>query len=338
MRVARALHDSGATGAIFRFRTLKPAPYLPILTYHRVGESSPSWELDQEVIDATPEAFTQQMEFVRRHYHVIGVDELCEFVAGATLPANSIAITFDDGYRDNLQTALPILKKVGVPAIFFVCSDYIERRKVFWWDRIHYQLKRSRKAEIELDYPRPMKLALGDEIDATISSLLRVVKDQFGLDLPRFLDALGRASEVEWSAEIERALADEHILTWDDVRTLRKAGMDVQSHTRTHRVLQTLSPEDLEEELQGSKRELEEQLGNPVRAISYPVGLDIKDSPKILEAIVRAGYQVGLTNVNGVNRFGAIDPYGLRRLVVDYSFTDSYFQSVLAIPSLIPPV
>ena len=91
-------------------------------------------------------------------------------------------------------------------------------------------------------------------------------------------------------------------MTWDQVRALARAGMDVESHGRRHRVLQTLDDATLDDELAGSRADLEAQLGRPVRAIAYPVGRRIAREARIRDALAAAGYRIGLTNQSGVNR------------------------------------
>jgi len=93
------------------------------------------------------------------------------------------------------------------------------------------------------------------------------------------------------------------IMTWDQIRALARAGMDVESHGRRHRVLQTLDAEALQDDLIGSRQELEAQLGRPVRALAYPVGRRIKGERHIRAALAAAGYQIGMSNQTGVNRW-----------------------------------
>jgi hypothetical protein len=107
-------------------------------------------------------------------------------------------------------------------------------------------------------------------------------------------------------------------------------------------VLQTLSPEALDDELLGSRQDLESQLGRPVRVLAYPVGRRIADEPHIRRAIAAAGYRVGMSNKTGVNRLWppvlrnvmpAIDPLDIRRLAIDRSMSDAMFLTQVAVPS-----
>src|SRR5205823_4216437 len=120
--------------------------------YHRI-EGALHSRFDDGVIDARPEVFDRQMALVKRHLNVVGIDELCEFAGGGALPTNPVCVTFDDGYRDNYEQALPILKRQGIKAIFFVAVNPIVERRLFWWDRVAYLIKSSAKQELDLPYP-----------------------------------------------------------------------------------------------------------------------------------------------------------------------------------------
>ncbi len=125
-------------------------------------------------------------------------------------------------------------------------------------------------------------------------------------------------------------------MRWDDVRWLADAGMAVESHTRSHRVLDTLDPAALRNELVGSRRDLELAIGRPVHAIAYPVGR--LPAPWIRRAVASAGYRVGLTNSGGVNHLWpaaiAFDRFGVRRVSTERSQSDALFLAEIAVPWL----
>jgi peptidoglycan/xylan/chitin deacetylase (PgdA/CDA1 family) len=105
-------------------------------------------------------------------------------------------------------------------------------------------------------------------------------------------------------------------------------------------VLETLEPDELRDELVGSRLDLEAQLGRPVRAIAYPVGR--RPPAWVRRAVADAGYQVGLTNASGVNHLWPvrlpwsrpIDPLDIRRLGTERTYSDALFLAQLAVPSL----
>jgi peptidoglycan/xylan/chitin deacetylase (PgdA/CDA1 family) len=309
--------------------------WITVLTYHRVARREEAGHLDEGVIDVTPDQLARQLAFVRRWFDPIGIEQLRAFACGhVRLPRNPLLVTFDDGYRDNHDVALPILLSHGVVATFFIATDYVERRQLYWWDRVSLLIQRSPRERLVLTYPRPETLPLGspDARRAAVKRAHRVIKDRRGLDLPRFLDELERAAGVVLSTDEERRLVDATVMTWDQVLSLRRAGMDVQSHSHTHRVLQTLDAADLDRELRESRRLLEGVLGERVVAISYPVGKPLRDAPHIRSAVREAGYDLGFSNATGINRARTFDPLDVKRVSLDLSMRDPFFRSMLAIP------
>ncbi|MGN6105923.1 MAG: polysaccharide deacetylase family protein [Kofleriaceae bacterium] len=339
-RVAGLLHKAGALRAVMQLRRYMPMPTLSIVTYHHIADQHDGYPFDPDVADATPTQFRRQMETLARYCTPIGIEELLRAVEGKPLPKNPVMVTFDDGYRSCHDVALPILRAVGVRATFFVSTSFISERKVYWWERIALALSQATRDRALLRYPEILEVDRRDP--KAQQRLTALVKNTSALDVDRFVDELVLAFGLEWSPEIEAHYADDLIMTWDQVRALARAGMDVESHGRRHRVLQTLDRAALDDELLGSRHDLEAQLGRPVRAIAYPVGRRIAREARLREAITAAGYRIGLTNMSGVNRLWPallrgmqpIDPFDVRRLATDRDMTDAMFLTQVAVPPL----
>ena len=326
------LDKTGVLDLAMFARRFVSLPYLPILTYHRIG--SPGGELDDGVVDASREEFEKQVATLAKSFNVVGIDELRAYVVDRKpLPKNPAVISFDDGYRECEEIAVPVLKKHGVKGIFFISTDHMNDRKVFWWDRASFLVKRSHKARIEVEYPERKVYDLSAGKQKVINDILMTIKTTYALDVETYLQTLGSELDVSWGPDDEKRITDEVLMTWDGVRAMRKAGMDVQSHTRSHRVLQTLTPSDLESELVGSKKMLEKQLGEPICAIAYPVGYSITSDRAIMAAVRSAGYDIGFSNGTGLGKHTA-DPLDLQRLSVDPDLPHSYFRASVTVPRL----
>ncbi len=337
-RVASLLHRAGALGALMKVRRHALVPNLSIVTYHHVDPQAAGYPFDPDVADATPEQFRRQIELLARYCTPIGVDELVAAVDGAALPPNPVMVTFDDGYRSCHDVALPILRAVGVRATFFISTSFVSDRRLYWWERIAVILSRASRETTRL--PSAPDEALDRQDPELRNRLVTLIKNTPALDIERFLEELSVAFGVEWSTAIEAGVADELIMSWDQVRALARAGMDVESHGRQHRVLQTLDDAELDHELRGSRVELEHQLGRPVRAIAYPVGRSVARWARIRVAIKAAGYRIGLSNASGGNRLWPIalrgmmpmDPLDVHRLSTDRRMSDAMFLTQVAVP------
>jgi peptidoglycan/xylan/chitin deacetylase (PgdA/CDA1 family) len=335
--LSQVLDGTGALSLVLKLRGQAQSPWLTVLTYHRVTNplSASAAMVDDGVVDARPETFADQILFLKRYCNLIGFDDLVRFRRGSPLPPNPVLLTFDDGYRDNHDTALPILMRHGVPAIFFVATRYVEERKLFWWDRISYLVKHSPREVFSLSYPKPQNIFIGSTREQRLHGARRVmaaIKSHYELDLARYLDAVESASGVTLPRAEELAMVDKLMMTWDQVRALRAAGMSVQSHTREHRVLYTLSENSLRSELEGSKRDLENVLGERIRAVAYPVGKALYRAPHARNAIRSAGYDFGFTNGTGINALWRFDPIDVRRLSLEIDVPPSYFRGMVALP------
>ena len=103
-----------------------------ILVYHRVTPL----DFDPEWLAVTPDRFAEQMDVLRRHYHVLSLSELHACLQKGNVPRKAVAVTFDDGYADNLLSARPVLERYDVPATFFVTTGKLDQTSEFWWDEL----------------------------------------------------------------------------------------------------------------------------------------------------------------------------------------------------------
>jgi peptidoglycan/xylan/chitin deacetylase (PgdA/CDA1 family) len=336
-QLAALLDRAGLSRALLmaRKRGLSPWDWLTVLTYHRVGETvAPGF--DPDVLDATPAVFERQVKTLQRYFNLIDTRDLDVWRAGGKLPANPAMITFDDGYRDNHQNVMPILRRLGAKAVFFVATSYITERRVFWWELVNHALFASTKSEVRIRYPQELTLALTTEDvrKASIKTLLKLLKQQEGVDMERFLEELYRAADVPFSREREREIANEMLMTWDQIRGLKDAGFDVQSHSHAHRVLHTLSADEAREDLAIARRQLEDALDAPVSSVAYPTGRPIGDSASLRQAVLDAGYRYGFTveKLTPIDRLN--DWLGIPRIMMDHDVSESFFRTTLAVPAL----
>jgi peptidoglycan/xylan/chitin deacetylase (PgdA/CDA1 family) len=281
------------------------------------------------VISATPEGFHAQVEALARRFRLVGLDEIADGgIQDGVSPGRDRRplglITFDDGYRDNVEAAWPILKAAGVPATFFLPTGILDAPRLPWWDHVAIALKRTSLPGLRLerhpDDPEPIAIELGSEPTHSqrTAAIMRVIGAFLAHEIPDepwFLARLGEAAEVAIDAE---ALGRDHFMTWDDARRLADSGMSIGSHGRSHRALGTLPADVQRDELLASRRTIHERIGRPAAAIAYPYGWPGSFTAETLELAAAAGYRLGFTSLEGVNRPGlpGFAPMELRRLNV----------------------
>lgn len=338
-KLANVLGGLGVVDAALRLRGRAGLPWLTTLCYHRTADLPPTAELDGGIVDASPAQFEQQIAFLAEHFSFVGPAELAAFIhRGKALPRNPVLITFDDGYKECLTVTAPILARHNAKATFFIPTEFVTERKMFWWDRFAWVLKRAKPGRFKLTYPHSIELDVSSSaaLHRSHKVLTDLVKRRRGLDLPRLHDNLQEAARVELAVEDERRMVDRVLMTWSDVAALVDAGMDVGSHSHTHRVLQTLELREYDAELGGSRRELEERLGVPVTSIAYPVGYPLNGQHDLRQAVRDAGYEVGFSCRPGVLRYGNKDALDVPRILMDISYDLQQFTAMTSLPLLAP--
>jgi peptidoglycan/xylan/chitin deacetylase (PgdA/CDA1 family) len=189
------------------------------------------------------------------------------------------------------------------------------------------------RPSFSLSYPYPLVV----DAASAYKTLTRLVKAHRGLDLPRFLEHVAELCGATDLDDDERQLVATMVMTWEQVRQLHDAGMDVQSHTCSHRVLHTLLPDDLTRELVRSRAELEQRLDKSVRAIAYPVGHRIMDTPSIVRSLDHAGYLAGFTNATGpVMQWSKPHRFDIPRVAHAAHWTTPMFRTTMALPIISP--
>ncbi len=337
------LARSGALAGVMRVRGALPFPTLTIVTYHHIAEQDGHYHFDPDVADATPAQFRRQMETLAKHCNVVDMDRAIgpDAIEGSAACAEPrLMVTFDDGYRSCHDTALPILKAVGVPATFFIATGYTAGRKLFWWERIALVLATTKVEAVTLSYPSA--IAVRPRAPGMRRTLTDLVKDTAALDVDRFLARLTAALEIPWSDDIERGYADDLIMTWDHIRAMAAAGMSIESHTRNHRVLQTLDDAALADEPRARARISPNSSARRRAWWRIRSGGRSPNDPRIRRAVDAAGYRLGMSNQSGVSRIWPrpvrgilpMDRLDIRRLATDRSMSDALYFGQVALPQL----
>lgn len=287
---------------------------LAVVTYHRVGRAEDAGELDPGLFEVEPDELEAQLAVLRQRCTLVSVADVRRHAQGKKLPPNPVLVTFDDGYVEGHDVALPILRRAGVPATFFIPTAYPDAGRLFWWDRVWITMRRCREERVDLDVPRALSLRPVAAPSESARLVCHAIKRTPAVDLRRLWDQLEERTKVSLSEAEERAVARRTIMGMRLVRALADAGMDVQSHAHEHLVLNTLTPEVAERDLRRSRDVLREALGADIYAVAYPVGYTLP--PTLRPAPVAAGFELGFTNGTGVTSL-RFDPLGVPRLSMD---------------------
>jgi peptidoglycan/xylan/chitin deacetylase (PgdA/CDA1 family) len=219
-------------------------------------------------------------------------------------PGHWVAMTFDDGYADNVERALPILAGAGARATFYLTAGLIEERRAPWWDELAHALARSTRPRLAWrDEALDLDLELSDHASRrrALARLLPSLRAEPRRQAAR-LQSLKQALDVSSDAPCELA-------TWDQAARLAEAGMEVGAHTLTHPFLDRLNAAEQAREIRGSVERIEARLGTRPVGFAYPGGAYDADS---IAAVRDAGLAHAVTTRAGDNRAGAA-PFELAR-------------------------
>ncbi len=291
-------------------RSLLPAirriasPKFLILCYHRVGTEG----IPYYCTLPTPQ-FEMQMKFLREHFRVVSLGQLCDELRKPSSSGNAVAVTFDDGYSDLHTHALPVLRKYEIPATVYLTADCIESGEVAWYDKIFLALQVAPAGPIDVPIRGAGRIELGSPQQriAVGSQIVSILRQTPVLERNRF------CADFERQVSLPTEKLAGRMLTWKQIHEMRSAGIFFGSHTLSHPALSQLEAEDVERELRKSKSLLESRLREPVLDFAFPFGKPQDCGPIAEVAAARCGYRSAVTTTWGINRPGS-NMHNLRRV------------------------
>lgn len=263
-----------------------------VLMYHRVLPG------DKTEGALAPEIFRWQLAMLATHFNVQPLDALIESHQKGRMAPYSVAITFDDGYSDFNEFALPELKAAGLPATLFVTTGFVDGTQWMWPDMLKWALGNTSLTEWMAPNGRHFRLPLeklGAWHAAADQALALSNEDRYG-----FIKACCASLGVQVPVKPAGVYAP---LTWQDLRAMPADLISVGSHTVTHPIMSRLAPDLVEQELVLSKRHIEEQLDREVTGFCYPNGMRADVSPSVAAAVSKAGYRYACVAYPGRHPF-----------------------------------
>jgi peptidoglycan/xylan/chitin deacetylase (PgdA/CDA1 family) len=264
--------------------------------------------------------FRSQIEYITKNYNVISLDQYINCCnKKEKLPANSIIITIDDGYKSNYTLAFPIFKEFDIPATIFLTTDFIDNKKYLWVDRLEYAINNTKKKNLKLEIANKkesfdldnyngkiecdnsIRLKLKSMDNEIIDKVIQQVEDKLDVKLSETLNVPPIYEPLEWSEISEM---------------INTSKVDAGSHTHKHLLLANYNNEVIKNELSLSKKIIDRETGINTRLFCYPNGAigDFNEKTKLI--IKESGYSCALTTVRGTNN-AISNLYELKRFGVD---------------------
>ena len=295
---------AAATPAAFRLAArLRGNRGVCALMYHRVrrrGDPFPGTELDD---------FVRQMRWLKRTCTPIAPEELDEALAAPPSGRPPVLVTFDDGYRDYAENAYPVLAELGIPAIVFLATAFIDGGGLIWTDAVTWATRTSPCTALTLPWDRAVTLPLGDEAARARAALVTKahLKSLSDPDRERWLELL--------LAELRMNPADgsagRQMLTWDEVRATRGLTR-YGGHTHTHPILSRVDPVRAEREIRLCSDRITAETGTAPRYFAYPNGSAQDFTEETKEIVRRCGFELAFSTIGGLHAPG-MDRWAIRR-------------------------
>jgi peptidoglycan/xylan/chitin deacetylase (PgdA/CDA1 family) len=287
-----------------------------VLLYHRVADDL----IDSQLLAVSPKNFDFHMKELAENYRVLPFYELIEELRQGVLKPDTVALTFDDGYLDNLTNAVPLLEKYKLHATIFISSGMVGSEEEFWWDALERVFLTGNTLPPTLSVSSPQGEKTWDLTTAkgrlkAYDEICDILRSDSFEDIQKSVKDL-----YEWAGIEQTARSSHRILNESQLQKLAESHfIEIGSHSVTHTRLSILSPEKQQQEIRESKQQLEAFIKKPVRLFSYPYGTNADFNHETVSIVSQEGYEAGIANIQG-NIVAPINLYAIpRRLVRNWS-------------------
>ena len=298
-----------APGISSMLRRWKSGP--TVLFYHGVEEKIVDPRIQTLHLELA--AFEKQIGYLRKHFDIVSIDDLCDGVTGGKkLPPSMVVLTFDDGYRNNLDVVAPYLASLGVPFSVFVSTRHIDEGLRFptYYLRTSVLNTRERRVTV-LDHE--FDVGTDDQKRQSMAAISGFLKSSALPTVSRVVEDLRKLLPDDQWDELNERFSSDAPMDWTQVRALRDTGAVIGSHCHDHILLhEGQELEEIDRQLRLSKTLLDEHVGD-CKYIAYPNGTTSDIFPAALCRVAQHGYRAGMTTVNGEVEQG-ISPLLLPRI------------------------
>jgi peptidoglycan/xylan/chitin deacetylase (PgdA/CDA1 family) len=300
-----------------------------ILMYHRVIESA---DADPYALGmcVTRQNFEAQLAYIKDNFDVRPLRELVDLSRkGLTMPARALAITFDDGYLDNIEIAAPLLRASGLPATFFIAVGGLDDGTELWWDRVIGAVYRTARTEMDgavIGLPGSIDLARGvrqHSVQLILDHLWRQEPSMLEDRIQALCKALGEVRDTPADCPVAAPR-----MTRAHIRQLSEQGFEIGAHTVRHVNMRQLTPEQAAEEIRTSRRALQSLCGTTIRSFAYPSGFHSERLQQMLEA---EGFDYAVSTDRGVNQL-PFRHHALFRIGAPDTGISDFKRAVSAVP------
>jgi peptidoglycan/xylan/chitin deacetylase (PgdA/CDA1 family) len=268
-----------------------------VLTLHHVRPQRPATFQPNGLLEITPDFLDRALTLIRAEgYDLVSLDDALARLAAPRKGRFFVALTFDDGYRDNVEHAWPVLAKHGAPWTLFVTPGFADRTARLWWLELEEAIRALPQLNVTLpDGPFTARTESDREKQRAFDRLYWRLRKQPEAILLSAISDLATMAGIDSAALVER-----ECLPWDTLRALAGApGVTIGAHTLSHPMLAKHDETFARTEIVAGKARLEAELGVPITHFAYPVGDPTSAGPRDFALVKAAGFASAVTTRPG---------------------------------------
>ena len=325
------------------------------LCYHGVLASECPANDARLLLAVTASQFENQMRELKRNWNPVSAGQLRQSIEGGEpLPDRAVIVTFDDGFRNNLTVAAPILEKYQIPAVVFITTDMIGTGKLIWAVELIERLVSWKQTQFSLGstmYTLPPPNT--PERTWVVSEMMGAIRTLSSHQSQALTERVWNETTLDLDTPWKKELYE--FMNWDEVRQIHRRGFTIGAHTVTHPILSNLEPDELEVELSTSSILIEKELCNlheqaeakeldelkgfveqvkkesdiKIDTIAYPFGSEYDYSDRVIDKARELGYRLGFTLTERRNP-EVLDPMRIDRICVCNDLSLASFRAIIS--------
>jgi len=311
------LFMAGIFGILHLLRYINRNKIVIFMLHGIVEDKEYSWETIRK--QCSLGRFENVLKVLRRYFEFISMEDAVQMLSGKVpLRPYCAVLTFDDGYRNNYELALPVLEKYNIPAIYFISTGNIDSQKPHWFDMMDYVIQHNSRS-IKMEVGGKIYTFENDDNERLAKEFRRFLFDcnnsqgEDDIELISKIYAIIKKWEIKEGKNVKEILNGDSrtaMMSWKHVGILSSKGIEIGSHTVDHCRLGTIAKDEIYRQLEKSKMDIEKHLGKACKYLSYPNG---SYNEKVIDIAKVCGYSASVTTKSGLNGISE-DTFRLNRI------------------------
>jgi len=302
---------------------------ITILLYHGVTEHENVGITNHANKHLNANDFSEQMSWLSSNANLLSMDEVAEmFKKNLPFPEKSVAVTFDDGYKNNYSTAMPILEKHKIPTTFYIAAGMIGEDDLFWVDKIEACIEKTKEKKIEISLGENRVKYNLDNNESKLHALYSI-KKYCKLSSQKDVEII--VKELIEKTKVDPSIGDNpnySTMNWDEVRKLHgNKNFIIGGHSLKHEIFSNLDTEFMKNTIRKSLDILNKQLGSTVEHYSYPEGIGKQFSYEVVASLKKNKIKCCPTARYGKNTH-SINLFNLYRVMVGLGGTPFPYKAI----------